>query len=321
MRLLSTILISFIINFGLSQEKPFWTVEIGSFSSGEKLPDDFSKKLLKLNDIKIISSEEGGKITYRTDKVFSNKEAQELSRKLREKGFKTRVNHPSVLQKKESLAEGPKEKKWKTGERVEFDEAKKADCDRFIVCIGKYAYDTPQYVKDATSKYKKHELIIRGACTSMAVSKYAYDYATALKVKREVLADGFLGTKLMCDDGQPLHPDLKPEKNGENDVEKLQNKENSRQDGPWLTYHKSGKKFEEGTLKNGKLHGSFNAYHENGNLMAQGNYEEGLKQGVWIWFHTNGNKQTEGSFENDHRIGTWTSYDAQGKIIGTQKAD
>lgn len=316
MRLLSTILISFIINFGLSQDKPFWTVEIGSFSASEKLPDDFSKKLLKLNDIKIISLEEGGKITYLTDKVFSNEEAQELSRKLREKGFKTRVNHPNVLQKKESLVEGPKEKKWKTGERVEFDEAKKTDCDKFIVCIGKYAYDSPKHVKEAISKYKKHELIIRGAGTSMAVSKFAYDYATAIKVKKDVLSDGLLGAKLMCDDGQPMHPDIEQKKNGD-DVEKLQSKKESLQDGPWITFHKSGKKFEEGTLKSGKLHGPFKAYHENGKLMAEGEYINGLKQGIWIWYHTNGNKQTEGSFKDDYRTGTWTSYDHEGNAAGT----
>lgn len=113
MRLLSSILLIFLINLGISQEKSFWTGEIGSFSTGEKLPDDFSKKLLKLDDIKIVSYEKSGTITYGTEKVYSNKETQELSRKLREKGFKTRVNRPNVLQKKESLVEGPKEKNGK----------------------------------------------------------------------------------------------------------------------------------------------------------------------------------------------------------------
>ena len=95
--------------------------------------------------------------------------------------------------------------------------------------------------------------MIRGAGTSMAVTKYAYDHATAIKVKKDLLSDGFLGTKLIYDDGQETHPDLRAMEKDKIDNQKTDSKNNDRKDGPWLEYYSSGELFEEGTLKGGKL--------------------------------------------------------------------
>lgn len=189
------------------------------------------------------------------------------------------------------------------------------------MCIGKYAYDTPQYVKDAINNYKKHELMIRGAGTSMAVTKYAYDHATAIKVKKDLLSDGFLGTKLIYDDGQEIHPDLRAMEKDKIDNQKTDSKSNDRKDGPWLEYYSSGELFEEGTLKDGKLDGAFRAYHKNGKVMAEGEYSDGLKQGTWVWYYPNGKKQKEGRFKDGCRAGTWITYNSDGSVSSKIELD
>ncbi|MCE7992268.1 MAG: hypothetical protein HEP71_09820 [Roseivirga sp.] len=50
---------------------------------------------------------------------------------------------------------------------------------------------------------------------------------------------------------------------------------------PYLTYHQSGQKKEEGTYHNGYLHGTWKEWHPNGLLKSSKNFTEGRPTGIW----------------------------------------
>ncbi len=60
---------------------------------------------------------------------------------------------------------------------------------------------------------------------------------------------------------------------------------NGYKDGPWLTWHKNGKKESEGIYKDEVMTGQWKYWYENGNLRKETQYLAGEKNGIWRLFH------------------------------------
>ena len=80
-----------------------------------------------------------------------------------------------------------------------------------------------------------------------------------------------------------------------------------------LKWYKIGRKWSEGTFKDGKVDGLFEWWYENGQKSFEGNYEDGIKIGLWTGWYENGQKNYEGTFRDGLQDGLSSSWYENGQ--------
>ena len=69
-------------------------------------------------------------------------------------------------------------------------------------------------------------------------------------------------------------------------------------EGKWVSYHESGKVWEEGNFVNGKQEGEWVSYYESGEIRWKGEYKVHKMDGKWVWYTVDGDIWDEDTYEN-----------------------
>jgi len=89
--------------------------------------------------------------------------------------------------------------------------------------------------------------------------------------------------------------------------------------GPRSSWHANGKLAAEELFSNGNLAGNQKYFYENGNPKEEFSYKMGKINGLVKYYHENGKLASGGAQLNDRKTGTWVYYDAQSKLLRTEK--
>ncbi|MBO9154758.1 tetratricopeptide repeat protein [Chitinophaga sp. GCM10012297] len=84
--------------------------------------------------------------------------------------------------------------------------------------------------------------------------------------------------------------------------------------GPVINYYYSGKKFQEGTFKDGKAEGTRKMYFQNGKVLMERSYSNGREHGLEQEYYRNGALKQKGEFVNGKEEGVWEIYFPNGQI-------
>ena len=81
-----------------------------------------------------------------------------------------------------------------------------------------------------------------------------------------------------------------------------------------VSKHDNGKKWWEGTCKDGKQEGLWTAWHENGQKEREGTYKDGKPEGLLTRWRKNGQKLSETTYKNGKKVSE-TKWDEEGNEI------
>ena len=81
---------------------------------------------------------------------------------------------------------------------------------------------------------------------------------------------------------------------------------------PYTGWLKNIRKLQQ--FQNGKKHGIYISWYGNWKKVEQGTYKDGMRDGVWIQWSPTGQKENEGSYKNGIRDGLWTFWDLKGVL-------
>ena len=81
---------------------------------------------------------------------------------------------------------------------------------------------------------------------------------------------------------------------------------------PYTGWVKNIRKLQQ--FQNGKKHGIFISWYGNWEKAEQGTYKDGIRNGVWIQWSPTGQKENEGLYKDGIRDGLWTFWDLQGSL-------
>lgn len=90
-----------------------------------------------------------------------------------------------------------------------------------------------------------------------------------------------------------------------------------RRDGPFVEYHRNGKKAREGTYALDVKVGTWTIWYEDGGLEERGGWEDNVPHGPFTAWHRNGQKRAEGRYFLGAQCGRWLTYDTSGREIGS----
>ncbi len=82
-------------------------------------------------------------------------------------------------------------------------------------------------------------------------------------------------------------------------------------DQPYTGWVKNIRKLQQ--FQNGKKHGIYISWYGNWQKVDTGYYKNGVRDGLWIYWNPIGKKETEGSYKNGIRDGLWTLWDRYGE--------
>lgn len=77
--------------------------------------------------------------------------------------------------------------------------------------------------------------------------------------------------------------------------------------GPWQTWHDSGKPYETGVFRDGRRDGPWQVRDVSGALLERGTWSNGVRSGRWVLWRADEAIDT-GTFKDNVRIGSWTSW-------------
>jgi antitoxin component YwqK of YwqJK toxin-antitoxin module len=83
--------------------------------------------------------------------------------------------------------------------------------------------------------------------------------------------------------------------------------------GKFTEYYRDGKKFSEGTFKEGVQDGQWSYWHDNGQLCKTVTFIKGQPDGAWDSFRADGTLQSKKSYKDGKRNGLWVAYFEDGK--------
>jgi antitoxin component YwqK of YwqJK toxin-antitoxin module len=89
-----------------------------------------------------------------------------------------------------------------------------------------------------------------------------------------------------------------------------------RRDGPFVEYHRNGRKAREGTYLQDDRVGTWTIWYEDGGLEERGEYLRNVPHGPATTWHRGGQKRSQGRFCMGAQCGTWVSYDERGREVG-----
>lgn len=88
-------------------------------------------------------------------------------------------------------------------------------------------------------------------------------------------------------------------------------------DGPWVQYHRDGKKAAEGAYRAGEKHGPWTYWFESGQVSEEIGFAMGRRHGRFVQWWPGGKKRTEGSFCFGLQCGRWTTWNEEGSELGS----
>ena len=94
---------------------------------------------------------------------------------------------------------------------------------------------------------------------------------------------------------------------------------NGIQDGPHISYYKSGEIKRKGTYKDGLMNGTWTMFSETGNKLYEVNYQKDTLTGNYKSWYPTGVPCKKGSYSQNKRTGKWIHYDETGMVINTEK--
>ncbi|GAB4301517.1 MAG: hypothetical protein Kow0068_24420 [Marinilabiliales bacterium] len=89
--------------------------------------------------------------------------------------------------------------------------------------------------------------------------------------------------------------------NGEKEVEGEYN-DLHQKEGKWTYWYENGKKWSEGTFKNGLSDGKFTIYYQSGKKNYEASYKQGVPHGEWIFYDEYGKKYKKVIFKNGEKV-------------------
>ena len=88
-------------------------------------------------------------------------------------------------------------------------------------------------------------------------------------------------------------------------------------DGPWMQYHRDGKKAAEGRYRDGERDGPWTFWYASGKVEEEATYEMGRRHGRFVQWWPNGKRRTDGRFCLGLQCGEWTAWNEDGALLGT----
>ncbi len=82
-----------------------------------------------------------------------------------------------------------------------------------------------------------------------------------------------------------------------------------------VTYHPNGKKYMEGSFRDGLREGHWVSWFDNGTLWSEGDFKQGESHGLRSVYYPNGQLYYQGMYEMGKRKGVWLFYDETGEKI------
>jgi antitoxin component YwqK of YwqJK toxin-antitoxin module len=89
-----------------------------------------------------------------------------------------------------------------------------------------------------------------------------------------------------------------------------------KRDGPFVEYHRNGKRAREGAYALDRKTGTWSLWFEDGRLEERGGWADNLPHGPFATWHRTGEKRAEGRHFLGTQVGPWITYDERGKEIG-----
>jgi antitoxin component YwqK of YwqJK toxin-antitoxin module len=89
-----------------------------------------------------------------------------------------------------------------------------------------------------------------------------------------------------------------------------------RRDGPFVEYHRGGRKAREGSYALDQKVGTWTIWFEDGGLEERGGWAANAPHGPFTAWHRGGQKRAEGRHFMGAQVGRWITYDEAGKEIG-----
>ena len=90
-----------------------------------------------------------------------------------------------------------------------------------------------------------------------------------------------------------------------------------RLDGPWVQFHRDGRKAAEGRYRAGEKHGPWTYWFEGGQVSEEVGFDMGRRHGRFAQWWPGGKKRTEGSFCHGLQCGRWTTWGEDGTELGS----
>ena len=87
-------------------------------------------------------------------------------------------------------------------------------------------------------------------------------------------------------------------------------------DGPWVEWHRDGKKAREGRYRAGERHGAWTFWYEGGAVEEEVAFDMGRRHGRFVQWWRNGKKRTEGRFCYGLQCGRWVTWNEDGLELG-----
>lgn len=89
-----------------------------------------------------------------------------------------------------------------------------------------------------------------------------------------------------------------------------------KRDGPFVEYHRNGRKAREGTYRADAKVGTWTVWYEDGGLEERGEWADDRPHGAATTWHRGGKKRSEGRFCLGVQCGAWTTWDEGGRLLG-----
>jgi len=90
--------------------------------------------------------------------------------------------------------------------------------------------------------------------------------------------------------------------------------------GKFTEYYRNGKKFAEGSFKEGVHDGQWSYWHDNGQLSKTVNFVKGQPDGSWETFRADGTLQSKKGYKAGKRDGQWVMYFEDGKTPNIEQS-
>lgn len=88
----------------------------------------------------------------------------------------------------------------------------------------------------------------------------------------------------------------------------------AKREGPARTYYDDGQVWVESAYHDGRLHGPYVEYHRGGRKAREGGYEQGDRTGRWTFFFEDGTKEEESGWTKGFPDGPFSNYWRNGKL-------
>jgi hypothetical protein len=90
-------------------------------------------------------------------------------------------------------------------------------------------------------------------------------------------------------------------------------------DGPFVEYHRNGRKARAGRFERGDKAGRWTIWYESGQVEEETGFRAGMTDGPFTAYWPNGKVRTMGRHCGGAQCGTWRSYDQDGHELGTME--